>query len=206
MTDETKQPQLPARTIDRFPMPRQQRENTQLFETSAGTRLTAAVEGLYFAFRICRLDEDFSFCSHCFTVSDGMYLRTTPLRRISLDEAAFILTKCPGTLGCARDFNYFLPRIFEAWAHRAHYLAEVIPDRLEAAREEGWTPEQVAAVAEFMRAFFGAINISDLNIAWCYELESEIEKLKKVVPEAADAVYLVERGSDSSECGGAGLT
>ena len=84
---------LPPRSGNRFPMVRREQGNSELFATESGDRLNKAIEALYFAFASIQLDENFSCCPHCFTKSDIQYLQKTRLRKLSLDEIAFILVK-----------------------------------------------------------------------------------------------------------------
>lgn len=184
---------LPPRTANRFPMVREQRGDAELFDASPGDRLKRTVEALYFAFAGLSLDEALAYCPHCFTNSDVSYVRETRLRKLAFEEIAFILVKCPSTLGSARDLSYFLPRIFEAWANRALYMPEVIPDRIEVARGSGWTDAQLSAVVEFVGALFDAINALERNASWYYELEPEAERLRRALPEAAPLIRLTLR-------------
>jgi hypothetical protein len=192
MSDEELTPgALPLRSTDRFPMIRVRSGSRELFETPRGYELTAALEALYFAFRNAKLDSEFACCPHCFTPSDVRFLRDTQSRKLSLEEIGLVFGNAISTLGTAADFNHFLPRVLEAWALRALDSPEGLPSRLVAARAAGWSPEQLTAIVQFVRAMFSCINALDADTSWYYELTLELEPLKESLPEAADAIRIL---------------
>jgi hypothetical protein len=189
---------LPPRSDDRFPMIRRRTPHLGLFETPDGDHLKAAIEILYFAFASADLNPDFAGCPHCFTFNDLEFLRRTHPRKFSLDDIGFIFTKSMSTLGTAKDLNHFVPRILEAWALNALDAEELLPHKLVAARSSGWSTEQLAAVVQFMRSMFAAINARTRDLAWPYLEILDLEELRAALPEAADAL-IIGRTSQPAE-------
>jgi hypothetical protein len=182
---------LPRREENRFPKTDGMPPQRELLQSDRGEDLVRAIDGLYNAFATCPLDDSFSCCPHCFTDADITYLRTTPLREFSDDDASFILGKAITTLGSARDFNHFLPRVLEAWTYHAHYMEHVIPEKLDSARQTGWTKPQEKAVNDFLCSFFRAANSVTPNTTFYYELSGEIEtELRRQFPEIAQDLHV----------------
>jgi len=123
-----------------------------LLDGPEGRPLRLALDDVYRAFASVRLDETFAVCPHCFTDDDRDYLLETALLDLTWSDIAFILGKAVTTLGSARDFGYFLPRILEGFALGVHYLPHVAPAKILRSHEAGWTAAQVAAVADFVNA------------------------------------------------------
>jgi len=128
------------------------RTDARLLDGPEGRPLRLALDDIYRTFASVRLDESFEVCPHCFTESDRTYLLSTPLSGLTWSDMALILRKAIATLGSARDFGYFLPRILEGFALGLHSMPQVLPSKLLRSREAGWTPSQVAAVADFVNA------------------------------------------------------
>ena len=190
---------LAPRTENRFPGGGYTSDD-ELFLTSEGPALRDAIDELYTVFCTSKLDPVFDGCRHCFTEADIAYLRNTPLRELTLGDAAFLLADCPNTLGEKKDINYFLPRVLEAWAYRTPFLDHVIPDRLLLARDAGWTGDQTAAVARFVTTLVAAINELSWNAVWWYDMADYIVRLKSAVPEAGP-VRLILRDSNAETNG-----
>jgi len=182
---------LPKREENRFPKKSGMTPCGELFQSNRGEELRRAIAGLYAAFAGCRLGDDFACCPHCFTDADVFYLKDTPLPRLSDNDSSLILGKSITTLGSAKDFNYFLPRILEAWARHAHYMEHAIPKKLDLARQVGWSNTQEKAVSNFLRAFFQAANAVTPNTTFYYELSGEIEEsLRRQFPEIAQELRI----------------
>jgi len=155
-----------AATTNRFPILEGMPESNALFDSAGGRRLQEAIDRLYEAFQAVSLEEPFECCPHCFTEADRIYLERTPVRELTLADAAFILTKSTITLGNERDLNHFLPRILDAWTRGAHYMPELLPESLKIARAAGWASIHVREVSQFARALFGAIDTLEDNVSW----------------------------------------
>ena len=171
-------------TIDRFPRPSNTSASTELLDVAAGADLQAAIEQLYEAFADVALGIPVHCCPHCYTDADRTYLALTPRRSLTLSDSAYILTCSTTTIGTPRDLNYFLPRLLETWALGAHYMPEVMPSKLEVARDAGWTAPQLEAVLAFMRALLAAVHQLRDNSLWYEDLDAQaLEKLASVFPE-----------------------
>ena len=99
-----------------------------------------------------RLDESFAVCPHCFTDEDRAYVMDTALLDLTWSDIGIVAGKAIATLGSARDFGYFLPRVLEGFAIGVHYMPRVVPSKMLQSCEAGWTLDQVAAVADFVNA------------------------------------------------------
>lgn len=139
-------------TRDRFPSSATVRTDARLFDGAEGQPLRLALDDVYRAFGTVRLDRAFEVCPHCFTEADRRYLIDTSLFELTWSDVAFILGKAVTTLGSARDFGYFLPRILEGFALGVHYMPHVLPTKIRLSREAGWSAPQIAAVADFVNA------------------------------------------------------
>ena len=124
----------------------------RLLDGPEGRPLRLALDDVSRAFADVRLDEKFEVCPHCFTPEDRSYLLRTALLDLTWSDIAFILGKAVTTLGSARDFGYFLPRVLEGFAVGIHYMPHVLPSKMLQSREAGWTAPQVVAVADFVNA------------------------------------------------------
>ncbi len=175
--------ELDRRTVDRFPVTLEGEPHDRAFHTEHGVPLLAAIEELYAAFEVNRLTEPLRYCAHCFTENDARYITSTPLRELSLDDIAFILTKAVTTLGTAADFNYFLPRVLEVLAYEGHYMEHVIPQNLAHARATGWSERQLSAVVAFFKVHVAAINAMRWNTSAAHAFDFTAPELKLVLPE-----------------------
>jgi hypothetical protein len=182
---------LPRATANRFPTQLIDTTRADLFETTSGARLSAAIDGLYSAFASATLALPLRYCPHCYTKADAGYIEFTPLRQLTTLDATHILGSVPHTLGTAADLNYFLPRLLETLAYQGHYLEHVLPERIAVARSEGWTRDQLGAVLAFMRAYLCAANAMEYNTSIYYDLSGGmLEELKLVLPELADELHI----------------
>jgi len=138
---------------NRFPSSTAVRTDARLLDGPEGQPLRLALDDIYRAFVSVRLDhQSFAVCPHCFTEEDRVYLLETALPDLTWSDIAIIAGKAIATLGSARDFGYFLPRIVEGFAIGVHYMPRVLPSKMLQSCEAGWTPGQVAAVADFVNA------------------------------------------------------
>lgn len=181
---------------NRFPSDATMPYTGELFRTPYGERLKIAIERLYEAFGGLHLDPELRYCKDCFTAADIEYLASRPVRELTFADAALIQGKVTTTLGSGKDFNYFLPRIFDSMAHDGIYLENALPRALSEGRKAGWTPSQLESVVEFMRAFFMAINALPWNLTWVANFDWILEELRGALPEAADGIRLVENDSE----------
>jgi hypothetical protein len=139
-------------TRNRFPSSATVRTDARLFDGVGGRPLRLALDDVYRAFASVRLDPTFEVCPHCFTDADRRYLIDTPLLDLTWSDIASILGKAVTTLGSARDFGYFLPRVLEGFALGVHYMPHVLTTKIRLSREAGWSAAQIAAVADFVNA------------------------------------------------------
>jgi hypothetical protein len=149
-------------TTNRFPSSTQVGPDTRLLGGHDGQPLRIALDAVYRAFADVRLDDAFNACRHCFTESDLGYLRATPLGDLTWSDIAFILSKATTTLGSARDFGYFLPRLLEGLVIGIHYMPDVLAGKVLASRP-AWNETQVRAVAEFVTTLELVVHASPEN-------------------------------------------
>ena len=139
-------------TRNRFPSSATVRTDARLLDGPEGRPLRLALDDVYRAFAGVRLDASFAVCPHCFTDEDRAYLLETALLDLTWSDIAFILGKSITTLGSARDFGYFLPRVLEGFVLGVHYMPHVLPSKILRSHEAGWSAAQVGAVADFVNA------------------------------------------------------
>lgn len=139
-------------TRNRFPSSATVRTDARLLDGPEGRPLQLALDDVYRAFAGVRLDESLAVCPHCFTDDDRDYLLGTALLDLTWSDVALILGKAITTLGSTRDFGFFLPRILEGFAIDVHYMPRALASKMLRSCEAGWTPAQVAAVADFVNA------------------------------------------------------
>lgn len=137
---------------NRFPSSATVRTDARLLDGPEGRPLRLALDDVYRAFASVRLDEAFAACPHCFTEEDRSYLMETALIELTWSDVGIVAGKAIAALGSARDFGYFLPRVLEGFAIGVHYMPRVLPSKMLQSCEAGWTPDQVAAVADFVNA------------------------------------------------------
>ena len=117
----------------------------------------AAIEGLYEVFGSYRFRADMSCCiPHCFDQSEIDALGDRPLRLLELETLTGFTFQLLLTCGEARDFKYFLPRLFEltVTTRMGFVSAEIVVGKLERADWHAWPDRERAAVSDFLWAWW----------------------------------------------------
>ncbi len=116
--------------------------------------LDAAVDQLYAAFAGSGAPADIDYCAHCVSTDEVEPLLVTPLRQLTSGQLSRFALKAPYTWGTEQDLLHFLPRILETMPDAPDDYPEwVLLNKLAALRVR-WSPQQQAALAGYLRAWW----------------------------------------------------
>ena len=123
------------------------------------TELKEAIDSVYAAFAAVPRPREIEGCPCCIEDKEVDVLLAKPLREISPEELSSYASSVFLTIGCEKDFHYFLPRILEVTVTDLGWWPdiEVTGRALENAKWLTWPEAEREAIKRFFDAQFSGL-------------------------------------------------
>jgi hypothetical protein len=126
------------------------------------------INAIYDAFRTVPRPPAIDGCAHCIEMGGIQVLLNSyhkkSLRELTNDELRLYAFKAMTTIGCAADFQYFLPRLLElAFEGTLGIEPEILGDKLFMAGFESWSEDRRHAIFDGIDLTFNEVLQTDFH-------------------------------------------